>query len=164
MVPPRERVDKDGQKPAYPTLDEVAAQRREFLKTLGRGALVASTAFAGVSCMGISTEHASEPDVPPTPGVAPADVVEPVDVLDRPDLSGVVPDVQEPDYWTTGGVAPPPDVQEPTPDATTLPGTIDVPALPGEAPSPVDVVGGDSGDVEEDAFPPLAGDMPAPEE
>ncbi len=166
MVPTREKVDKKHEKPAYPTLDEMAAQRRDFLKKLGKGALVVTASFAGVSCMGVSTEHANEPDVPSTPGVAPMDVQPPGADVRNPDLGGTGPDVAEPDVWTTAGVAPPEDIHEPTDrDRDTWPSgaTDTTPPLPGEAPPPPDIVNSNT-DVEDDVVPPIMGDLPDPRE
>lgn len=172
----------------YPNVAQAQADRRRFLKLLGKGLL-------GVSVLGLARcgdgagrylmgdgqgedvlgvedtfyepdwalggvapppDHLPQPDLyeepdlveefPPLAGGMPApDIhIEP-DQIQQPDTCTVDKDVlTEPD-WELGGVAPMPDAYSPHVDA------------------------GSSADVQADAetdseeFPPLAGDMPAPE-
>ncbi len=146
--------------PSYPSADDVTRDRRRFLRVVAKG-------FLGVSVLGLARCNMNAP--------------EPILKADS------AADILESDEWVTAGIAPPPDsvddVYEPEdvydPDwniqgGIAAPDTVDnidtvedlvdndyqlggLVALDVQAPDTCTVK-----DVE-DEFPPLLGDMPAPE-
>ena len=115
MVPSREKVEPGTRSPAYPTLSEVAQQRRAFLKQLGRGAVLASAALAGASCDGDGggrdvPESGQGPDAWTTGGV---DTWTP-NIPDTRDAADAGPEIPRPeDFFTVDGVPQAWDIQEP---------------------------------------------------
>lgn len=167
-------------RPAYPTLDELLGDRRQFLKLLGKGALGVSVfglaacdteaAGGGDAAVGPGSDGSSSSDSrgvdlhPGTAGVAPQDIDEgppPRPDIPEPVPGGVAPaDIQEPPrHLDVGGIAP--DVPEypplPGEDVPTHGPDAGHPPLPGDPPEP-DIV--EPPDVQ---HPPLPGEAPEPD-
>ena len=171
--------------PSYPSADEVTKDRRRFLGVVAKGLL-------GVSVLGLARCNMGAPE-PILQGDAAADVLE----SDEWTTAGIAPppdtvddvyapdDVYDPDWniqggapapdsvqpldtyveedWGLGGVARPPDTQ--APDTYVTEDVEDeFPPLLGDMPAPDIVTHEDTVEEDVDAFPPLDGDMAWPEE
>jgi len=165
----------------YPTHDDARRNRRDFLKLLARGML--AVPIAGLAGCGVGREQQWE-----LGGVArPPDSLTMDDVEDAREQ-----DLAREEMWTTGGVAPADMMPHPPtpgdavgeedwamaggpmpPDTFSKPDTCpvgkdveeDFPPMPGEAPFEPDITGEEdlAEDVEDEEFPQVLGDMPAPE-
>ena len=184
--------------PGYPTADEIGQDRRRFLRLLGKGLL-------GVSVLGLARCDAGAPELIQQGDMA-ADVIGPdewitggvapppdtVDDVYDPDwniqggapMPDVVEDLHEED-WALGGAPRPPDTIDTLEDVVDtdyqIGGTValdvqspdsctvkdvegEFPPLMGDMPAPDVVIHQDTKGDETDSFPPLDGDMAYPEE
>jgi len=191
---------KAGQKtsPGYPTADEIGQDQRHFLRVVAKGLL-------GVGVLGLAACDADAPTL-----VTQGDAA--LDVLDHDEwiTGGIAPppdtveDVYDPDWniqggapmpdtvedlheedWALGGAPRPPDTIDTLEDVVDtdyqLGGVVAIdvqapdtctpedvegefPPLMGDMPAPDVVTHQDTKDDETDSFPPLDGDMAYPEE